>query len=156
MTTTSASVRTEDQAILDTEALRLRSSGKTYQKIADQLGVTKATAYNRVQRALAAIPYEAVEEYRRIEGDRLDAMLEVALTSVLIDGKVHNVERVIQIMDRRAKMLGLDAPVRSEVITLDAITMEIRKLEAVLGDSAGNQTERTEETQDATGATAVS
>jgi predicted transcriptional regulator len=146
MGTSSASVRTEEQAILDTEALRLRSSGMTYQKIADQLGVTKQTAYNRVQRALAAIPYEAVEEYRRIEGGRLDAMLEVALNSVLVDGKVHNIERVIMIMDRRAKMLGLDSPVKMELLTLDMVTSEIRRLEAALGDSARDETERTEAT----------
>jgi len=56
--------RTEEQAHLDTAALRLRSLGFSYQAIADQMGVTKATAYNRCQRALAAIPAEAVDEFR--------------------------------------------------------------------------------------------
>jgi len=54
-------IRTEEQAILDTEALKLRSNGLTYQKVADYLGVSKSTAFERVQRALAAIPREAVE-----------------------------------------------------------------------------------------------
>ena len=60
-------IRTEEQAHLDTEALKLRSLGWSYQRIADSIGTTKATAYNRCQRALAAIPAEAVDEYRSEE-----------------------------------------------------------------------------------------
>jgi len=34
--------------------------------------------------------------------------------------------------ERKAKMLGLDAPTRSEVVTIGALDMEIAKLEAEL------------------------
>ena len=127
-------VRTEDQAITDTETLRLRSQGLTYQKVADALGIDKSTAYRRCQRALAAIPAEAVEEYRKLEGERLDAMLEVALEKALSGekGALFAMDRVLAIMDRRAKLLGLDSPSKHEVITLDAVTAEIRRLEAEL------------------------
>jgi len=141
MTQTSPSgfIRTEEQAILDTEALRLRSRGMTYQKIADSLGVTKATAYNRVQRALAAIPAEAVDEYRRLETERLDSLLEMALEKALDPNNKSSlfaVDRTLAIMDRRAKLLGLDAPVKTEIVTMDYMDKEIQRLEALLGETS--------------------
>jgi len=141
MTQTSPSgfIRTEEQAILDTEALRLRSRGVTYQKIADSLGVTKATAYNRVQRALAAIPAEAVDEYRRLETERLDSLLEMALEKALDPNNKSSlfaVDRTLAIMDRRAKLLGLDAPVKTETVTMDYMDKEIQRLEALLGETS--------------------
>lgn len=128
--------RTEEQAHLDTAALKLRSLGMSYQSIADQMGVTKATAYNRCQRALAAIPAEAVDEFRRIEGQRLDLLLEVAMEKALAGdkGSLFAIDRVLAIQERRARLMGLDAPIKTEVITLDYIQQEIARLEATLGD----------------------
>jgi len=128
--------RTEEQAHLDTAALRLRSLGMSYQAIADQMAVTKATAYNRCQRALAAIPAEAVDEFRRIEGQRLDLLLEVAMEKALSGdkGSLFAIDRVLAIQERRARLMGLDAPIKTEVITLDYIQQEIARLEATLGE----------------------
>lgn len=137
--------RTEEQAHLDTKALRMRSLGMSYQAIADQMGVTKATAYNRCQRALAAIPAEAVDEFRRLEGQRLDLLLEKAMEKALSEEKssMFAIDRVLAIMDRRAKLMGLDAPVRTEVITLDYIQAEIQRLEATLGEIDDNNSPAT-------------
>ena len=137
--------RTEEQAHLDTKALRMRSLGMSYQAIADQMGVTKATAYNRCQRALAAIPAEAVDEFRRLEGQRLDLLLEKAMEKALSEEKssMFAIDRVLAIMDRRAKLMGLDAPVRTEVITLDFIQAEIQRLEATLGEIDDNNSPAT-------------
>jgi len=129
-------IRTEDQVHLDTEALRLRSKGLTYQKVADLIGTSKQTAYNRVQRALAAIPKEAVEEYRKLENERLDELLEFVLK------KAHDpenkaamfaVDRALAIFERKGKLNGTDAPVKTVNITVDALDMEIIKLSAELG-----------------------
>ena len=108
---------TEIQALIDTDALKLRSKGYTYQKIADTMGCSKPTAYERVKRALAAIPAEAVEEYRRLEGERLDTLLEMALKKAQSEDKgfLFAIDRCLAIMDRRAKLYGLDAPIRSQV-----------------------------------------
>ena len=138
MTQTSPSgfIRTEEQAILDTEALRLRSNGLTYQKVADSLGVSKSTAHERVQRALAAIPKEAVEEYRKLENERLDELLEFVLK------KAHDpenkaamfaVDRALAIFERKGKLNGTDAPVKTVTVTVDALDMEIARLSAELG-----------------------
>jgi len=104
------------------------------------MGCSKSAAYERVQRALAAIPAEAVDEYRRLETDRLDTLLELAMRKVESEDKgfLFAIDRVLAIMDRRAKLLGLDSPVKHEVITLDYIQSEIMRLEAVLGESDDN------------------
>ena len=53
------------------------------------------------------------------------------------------IDRVLAIMDRRAKLMGLDAPVRTEVITLDYIQAEIQRLEATLGEIDDNNSPAT-------------
>jgi DNA-directed RNA polymerase specialized sigma24 family protein len=129
-------IRTEDQVHLDTEALRLRSKGLTYQKVADLIGTSKQTAYNRVQRALAAIPKEAVDEYRKLENERLDELLELVLK------KAHDpenkaamfaVDRALAIFERKGKLNGTDSPVKTVTVTVDALDMEIARLSAELG-----------------------
>lgn len=133
-------IRTEEQALTDTEALRYRSKGMTYQKIADVMGVTKAAAYNRVQRALRAIPAEAVEEYRKLETERLDTLLELAMRKAESEDKgfLFAIDRILAIMDRRARLLGLDAPVKTqtEVVTYsgDTIEAEVAKLRRILSE----------------------
>ena len=129
-------IRTEDQVHLDTEALRLRSKGLTYQKVADLIGTSKQTAYNRVQRALAAIPKEAVDEYRKLENERLDELLEFVLKKAHDpDNKaaMFAVDRALAIFERKGKLNGTDAPVKTVTVTVDALDMEIARLSAELG-----------------------
>lgn len=127
--------RTEEQAHLDADALRLRSQGKTYAQIAEIQGTTKATAYNRCQRALAAIPLEAVEEYRTIQREQLDHLMASWLPEALA-GNPKAAEIVLKIIEKRSKLEGTDQPVKHEVITLDAIQAEIIRLEAALEHGA--------------------
>jgi len=121
-------IRTEEQAVIDTEALRMRSRGFTYQQIADNMGCSKAAAYQRVSRALASIPAEAVAEYRVLEGERLDNLLAIATHQALTKKSLFAIDRCLAIMDRRARLLGLDAPIRQQVetITYDGSTIEAR------------------------------
>ena len=87
------------------------------------------------------IPAEAVDEHRRIEGERMDNLLATYMPQALA-GDVKSADFVLKVLDRRAKLLGLDAPTKTEVITLDAIDAEIRRLENQLGenDVAGTRT----------------
>jgi len=130
-------IRTEEQAILDTEALKLRSNGLTYQKVADYLGVSKSTAFERVQRALAAIPREAVEEYRKLENERLDLLLEKVLDKALAEddnkGFLFAVDRALAIFERKGKLNGTDSPVKTVNVTVDAADLEIIRLSEQLG-----------------------
>lgn len=135
-------VKTEDDALNDREALRLRSQGLSYREIAGRLGVDTSTAYRRTQRALAAVPVEDVETHRALELDRLDA-LQRAVWDKALDGNLNALDRVLAIMTRRSKLLGLDAPLRREdkleYFTGDQITAEIRRIERILAEHEGER-----------------
>jgi orotate phosphoribosyltransferase-like protein len=128
--------RTEDSALTDTEALKLRSQGLTYQDIADQQGCDVSTAYRRCKRALGAIPESVASEMRALEGERLDA-LQYAIWEKAMSGDLRAVSSVLGIMQRRARLYGLDiadqpAQERYEPFTLDAVQREIARLEREL------------------------
>ena len=97
------------------QALQMRKAGLTYQVIADKLKYKDPSgAEKAVQAALRAIIQEPAEEYLQLELARLEAML-MALWPKVGAGNVHAVDRVLKIMERRAKYLGLDAPVKVDV-----------------------------------------
>ena len=64
--------------------------------------------------------------------------MEVAMDKALSGdkGSLFAIDRVLAIQERAAKLRGLDAPIKHEVITLDYIQSEIRRLEETLGDDA--------------------
>ena len=135
---------TEEQAYIDTKALKLRSLGWTFQKIADEMGCSKQAASDRVKRALREIPQQAIDEYRQMVGEQLDALTEVTMAKALDPsnkGFLFAVDRAIMLLDRRAKLLGLDAPVKQsvEVVTYDGNSIEARvaELRSALGQLGG-------------------
>ena len=62
-------------AELAADAARLRSHGLTIRQIAERQGCSVGAAYKRLQRAVKAVPVEAVEALRAIECERLDAVI---------------------------------------------------------------------------------
>jgi AraC-like DNA-binding protein len=102
-------VRCESDARKDTEALRLRSDGLTYEEIARRMGCHKATALRRCERALGDIPREVADDYRKLEDLRLDE-LSVVLWPLVQEGNLQAIDRLLAISKRRAKLWGLDAP----------------------------------------------
>ena len=97
------------------QALELRKAGATYQAIAEQLGYAHAKgAYKAVTSALKLTLREPADELRELEVARLDAML-LPLWRRVQSGDEKAVDRVLRIMERRARLLGLDAPTRGEL-----------------------------------------
>jgi hypothetical protein len=91
--------------------------GKTYDTIADELGVSKQRAYQLVTEGLTEIKTETHVEAARlkeVELARLDR-LQVAIWEAVIKGDVQAIDRYLKIMKRRAELLGLDAPVKADV-----------------------------------------
>jgi len=94
------------------ESLELRKAGLTYRQIGERLGITEQGAHAAVMRALRRLNEritEAAEEVRRLELERLDRLL-LALWPQAAKGNQGAVDRVLRIMERRARLLGLDAP----------------------------------------------
>jgi hypothetical protein len=144
-------VRTVDGARRDAEACRLRVRGATFARIAEELGYAdRRTALRGVERALRESVTEPAESLRALELARLDAWLVEAWAVMerehvtVQHGKVvcgadgeplrddgpvlAAIDRLVKISERRSKLLGMDAPVRAEVVTIDQVDREIARL----------------------------
>jgi len=130
-----------DPDTLEKEArvLSLRRLGVTFDHIAQQLGYASGSgAYNAYRRACLKIIYEEVEETRKMEMDRLDNA-QMRIMQAVNQGDIPAINTLLRIMDRRAKLLGLDMPVKSqvEVTTYDTGTIdsEVARLIRLLGST---------------------
>lgn len=99
----------------ETDALELRLGGATYEQIAGRLGYkNRSSAQRAVLRALdKLIAPEDVESLRQLELERLDRLL-LGIWSSAVHGNLPELDRVLKIFERRARILGIDAPVRRE------------------------------------------
>ena len=96
------------------KALELRKAGATYEQIAHQLGYhDKSHARKEIAEAIDRIVREPATEVLDLELSRLDAML-VGLWTKAKGGDGAAIDRVLRIMDRRARYLGLDSPEKRE------------------------------------------
>jgi len=96
-------------------ALEMRKRGTSFQAIADELGYSnKSGAYKAVMSAIEKMLREPAEEVRTLELERLDELLS-GLWEKAVKGDAAALDRVLRIMERRAKYLGLDAPKESNV-----------------------------------------
>ena len=99
------------------QALELRRAGLGYEAIGAKLGIGKTHSHRLVVAALAEARDQVAsnaDELRSEEVSRLDAML-TGLWPSARNGAAASVDRVIKIMERRAKLLGLDAPERKQL-----------------------------------------
>lgn len=90
--------------------MELRRAGATYATIATEVGVTASRAHQVVMSLLRAAQVTAAEDASlmlALELDRLDA-LYAAVWAAAIEGDGPAIDRVLRVMDRRAKLLGLD------------------------------------------------
>jgi hypothetical protein len=108
------SARTARTLHLQLQALELRRLGFGYREIAAHLEIGRTRAHQLVAAAMEdakAQVAESVDVIKAEEISRLDGMLR-GLWPNARKGGLGAVDRVLKIMERRAKLLGLDAPVR--------------------------------------------
>lgn len=139
----------------DLEALRMKAQGHTMQEIADSLGMSgdPKKAARSIRRAAAATYRWASDEARLLEMESLDELEHMLWERLrgempllanargvvlhpdsgfpLEDSRfaLETHDRIMRIKERRAKLMGLDAPTKSEVISIDKVDAEIKKLE---------------------------
>jgi hypothetical protein len=77
------------------------------------------------ERALSRVVREDVDAIRQVETERLD-LAQSAIWGKVLQGDNPSIQNLLRIMERRAKLLGLDMPVRQqvEVINYDATSIE--------------------------------
>lgn len=139
-----------DHMELAADAARLRAQAKSYREIAAIQGVNVATAHNRVKRALAAVPVEAVADLRRVELERMDLLVAKAFDILeashpyVSQGKVfydleddgpklQAIRELRQLSESRRKLLGLDAPIQHNLTVDDGFMARIEQFEKDLG-----------------------
>lgn len=102
------------------KAVRLRLEGHSYQAIADMVPYADRSAARRaVETARQHIIEEPARELQAQELERLDDLL-IRCRQVLVDGGdpelvLKAVDRLVKISETRRKLLGLDAPAKSDV-----------------------------------------
>lgn len=132
-----AATRRPETAERMAEIVRLRRARVPQSAIAEQLGISQQRVSQLYQRALREIPAGNVAEYRAEELDLIDAatrgLLRLAHDPVVSPRTRVEAWSVLRgWAERRAKLLGLDAPqqARVSVITEDMVDAEIARLTA--------------------------
>ena len=96
-------------------ALELRREGKSFPQIARELGYRSvAGAYDSVMGALRETVREPAEQVRALELERLGLMF-AAVWPTALEGDIPAQQQVLRLMDRRARYLGLDQPLKVDV-----------------------------------------
>lgn len=159
-----------EKAIIDerrTQAIAMRTRGETWDRIGQTLGYASgAAACNDVTRALeerARALTEQADSLRELELARLDALYAAAWAvlerehvvvsggKIVKDGRrklrddgpvLAAIDRLVRISERRAKLLGIDSPVKIEAgVTVDARDSAIDKLRGMLAEVQTNRQE---------------
>lgn len=112
----------------EARVLELRNAGFPWKAIAQEVGYAgPGPTYKAWQRALARIPRQQAEEARRQQEERLDTMLR-SLWPAVLRGDQMAIHRALKVEERRARLLGLDAPTRITGVLTSELDEEIRGL----------------------------
>ena len=99
----------------EVKVVNMRRLGFTFEAIAKEVGYVNAGgAYKAFQRGMREIIVEDVEEIRLVELDRLD-IAQRAIMPAVMKGRIPAINTMLKLSERRARLLGLDAPVKHEL-----------------------------------------
>lgn len=123
------------------DMLRRRREGASFATLADEFGVSRQHCHRIVTEALKAIPAREVDEYRTQELERLEYLRERTqqvldrrhylayqglITDVEDDGPALDaIKTDVRISESIRKLVGADAPVRTEAAVTASVRFEI-------------------------------
>lgn len=96
------------------QCYELRVRGLSLRAIGKTLGINHQTVANRLEMANRAIVLPGVEAMRKQEDERMDNLL-MALEGGIRRGDAKSIEAAIKLLERRAKLWGLDKPAELNV-----------------------------------------
>jgi hypothetical protein len=122
------------------QVVAMRRRRATFDDIGRALGISKQRAHQLYEQAITEIPAQQVDEHRAEELTLIDDAIRNLMVlardpDTSSRTKVEAWNAIRGWAERKARLLGLDAPRRQaiEVITTDMIEEEIARLEAKLG-----------------------
>lgn len=119
-------------------AIELRKVGLSYAEIGARLGVSAPAAHAMVKKELTLLQEkmsEETESLRAMELARLDVM-QKAIWLPARNGNFGAIDRILRIMERRAALVGLDAPTKVAATQADGTDIDpmetAREFDAIL------------------------
>lgn len=125
---------TEHKLEMEARARALRQCGLSYFEVAQKLDIDETKAMQLVVCSLNRIKPETRETKRHLEARRLDELYKVVHKEVVENENIDAVNQAIKIMERRAKLEGLD--LQSEVIPQQNVQVTLNFGEAEPGRNA--------------------
>lgn len=116
-----------DRIAQEDRALDLKRLGLSDRQIATELGVNHATVQNRLTAALSRSVSLKADEYRTLVTLRLENLWG-NLQAGIAQGDSRAVTAALGVLDRLAKIHGLDAPIQHEVVMESEADREIKTL----------------------------
>lgn len=113
------------------EAMRMRQEGKTYKEIGEELGCSAQRAFTIVNEQITLLRQsqsELAENLLRITNDRLERLINLNWQKAL-SGDRGAMEMILKLIDRQARMLGLDAAKKLEAKVVSS-TEDVENLKA--------------------------
>ena len=108
----------------------LRLTGMSIRNIAKATGLSVGCVHNRIQAEIRQRVLPLAEEVRQMELDRLDRWLTKLDAQIQQNQSVaRNVEVAVKVAERRARLLGIDAPER-----IDATVHEVSQEDVALAE----------------------
>jgi hypothetical protein len=132
----------------DSRVYELRIQGLTFDAIANEVGFSGPSgAWQAYQRIRHEVIFESIDDARQLELMRLDE-LQVAVWDRAVNGELPAAHCVLKIMDRRAKLLGLDKPEKVEVNKWDFkaedLDAEVQRIVTIMNEREDQFMERRE------------
>jgi len=132
----------------EARVFELRIQGNTFDQIATEVGYSGPSgAWQAYQRVRSEFIYESIDESRQLELMRLDE-LQVAVWDRALNGELPAAHCVLKIMDRRAKLLGLDKPDKVEVnkwdFNAEDLDAEVQRIVTMMNEREDQFMERRE------------
>lgn len=115
------------------QCYELRLAGKTYRQVAEATGLSVGTVHTRISAHLAQRVQPLADELRAVEVDRLDRYLAKLETELDAD-PIRAIPVAVKVSERRARLLGIDAPQQVEALVTQ-VTQEDMEFAELIRDA---------------------
>jgi transposase len=132
--------RSRDKLDRQTKVAEMRLAGFTSQRaIAQRLGVDKATIsrdFKELDAKFQEIAAQVIVRAKGLDLERIEALID-AIWAKAENGDTWSIDRIVKLLERKANLLGLDAPKKTEVTGKDGGPMQVEHITSMLAADMG-------------------